>query len=420
MQKKMTFLDLFAGGGGLSEGFIRAGFTPIAHVEADKAACFTLKTRTAFHWLKRNGKERVYYDYLHGNISRQELYDVIPEVEIASIINAEISATTLPAIFRHIDRRLNGRQLDLIVGGPPCQAYSLVGRSRDKNRMRGDKRNYLYVFYAEFLKRYQPRYFVFENVTGILSARAENGNLYFDSMRALFKEAGYETEHRILSANNYGVLQNRKRVILVGMKGQRKGFFPEPKLLVPTNITVNEVFKDLPPLAAGEGSVYPCQLKKYYGTYLHKAGIKNGSVPVTFHIARTHNKRDLEIYRIAVQKWNKKRERLNYNDLPDSLKTHTNRTSFLDRFKVIAGDMPYSHTIVAHISQDGHFSIHPDIEQNRSITPREAARLQTFSDDYFFESVNEFSGYTAAFRQIGNAVPVLLARKIAEKLMELW
>jgi DNA (cytosine-5)-methyltransferase 1 len=419
MQKKMTFLDLFAGGGGLSEGFIRAGFTPVAHVEADRAACFTLKTRTAFHWLKRNGKEDVYYEYLHGNISRQALYDTIPEAEIASIINAEIGAATLPAIFQHIDRTLNGRPLDLVVGGPPCQAYSLVGRSRDKNRMRGDKRNYLYVFYAEFLKRYQPRYFVFENVTGILSASTEDGNLYFDSMRALFKDAGYETELRILSAKNYGVLQNRKRIILVGMKGGEKGFYPEPKPFVPTEVTVNEVFKDLPPLAAGEGTVYPCQLKEYCGTYLYEAGIRNGA-SVTFHVARTHNERDLEIYRIAVQKWNKKRERLNYNDLPDSLKTHSNRSSFLDRFKVIAGDMPYSHTIVAHISQDGHFSIHPDIEQNRSITPREAARLQTFPDDYFFESVNEFPGYTAAFRQIGNAVPVLLARKIAEKLMEIW
>jgi DNA (cytosine-5)-methyltransferase 1 len=420
MQKKMTFLDLFAGGGGLSEGFIRAGFTPVAHVEADRAACFTLKTRTAFHWLNRNGKEGVYSEYLHGKISRQELYDTISETEIASVINAEICAATLPAIFQHIDRMLNGKPLDLIVGGPPCQAYSLVGRSRDKNRMRGDKRNYLYVFYAEFLKRYQPRYFVFENVTGLLSARTEDGDLYFDSMRVLFKEVGYETEHRILSTNNYGVLQNRKRIILVGKKGGKGGFYPEPKPWVPIDVIVNEVFKDLPSLVAGEGTVYPCQLKEYCGTYLYDARIKNGSIPVTYHKARAHNERDLEIYRIAAEKWNNRQERLDYNDLPSRLKTHKNRTSFLDRFKVIAGDKPYSHTIVAHISQDGHFSIHPDIRQNRSITPREAARLQTFPDDYFFESASEVPGITPAFRQIGNAVPVLLAQKIAEKLLENW
>ncbi len=420
MQRKMTFLDLFAGGGGLSEGFVGAGFTPVAHVEADKAACFTLKTRMAFHWLKRNGKEEVYCRYLHGDLSRKELYDTIPETEIASVINAEIGAATLPAIFHNIDRMLNGRKLDLIVGGPPCQAYSLVGRSRDKNGMRGDKRNCLYVFYAKFLKRYQPRYFVFENVTGLLSAKSENGDLYFDNMRALFNEAGYETEYKIIFANDYGVLQKRKRLILVGKKGKQTGFYPEPVSWTPINVVVNEVLEDLLPLRSGEGTVYPCQPKEYYGTYLYEAGIKNGATPLTFHAARSHNERDLEIYKIAVQKWNERKERLNYNDLPDSLKTHSNRSSFLDRFKVIAGDMPYSHTIVAHISQDGHFSIHPDIKQNRSITPREAARLQTFPDDYFFESAIDTPGYTAAFRQIGNAVPVLLAKRIAEKIMEVW
>lgn len=420
MKKELLFLDLFAGGGGLSEGFMRAGFKPVAHVEADKAACFTLKTRMAYHWLKDNKRENHYNDYLHRRVSRNDLYDTVSKAEISSVINAEIGTATLPAIFRQIDELLKVNSLDLIIGGPPCQAYSLVGRSRDINRMRGDDRNYLYLFYAEFLKKYQPRYFVFENVTGLLSARSEDQDLYFDKMRALFREAGYETEHRSLSANDFGVLQNRKRIVLIGKKGAKPGFYPEPKTWKPDGVLVNDIFTDLPPLNAGEGSVLPCQTIRYMGTYLYDAGIRNDTVPVTFHIVRNHNKRDLEIYRIAVQKWNKKKERLNYNDLPSRLKTHHNRVSFLDRFKVIAGDMPYSHTIVAHISQDGHFSIHPDIKQNRSITPREAARLQTFPDDYYFESVNDVPGYTAAFKQIGNAVPVLLAQKIAERLLEVW
>jgi len=420
MKEKITFLDLFAGGGGLSEGFVRAGFTPVAHVEADTAACFTLKTRVAYHWLKRNDKIDLYYDYLNGKISRQELYSSVPEKEISSVINAEIKKKTLPNIFQQVDHLLHGQNLDLIVGGPPCQAYSLVGRSRDKNGMQGDERNFLYKYYAEFLKRYQPKYFVFENVVGLLSAKPEDGELYFDNMCALFKEAGYETEHRILKASDYGVLQNRRRVILIGKKGNEKGFYPEPKQWTPENIVVNEIFKDLPPLNAGEGSVNPCQINKYQGTYLYNAGIKNGKVPVTFHIARTHNERDLEIYRIAVRKWNNYQERLDYNDLPEKLKTHKNRASFTDRFKVIAGDKAYSHTIVAHISQDGHFSIHPDINQNRSITPREAARLQTFPDDYYFEDASGSRGFTPAFRQIGNAVPVLLAQRIAERLLEVW
>lgn len=422
MATNLTFLDVFAGGGGLSEGFIRAGFSPVAHVEIDKAACFTLRTRAVYHWLKSQDKLHYYFKYLHGVVPRAELYEVAPKVEIASVINEEICGKTLPGIFGKIDKLLDGRSLDLIIGGPPCQAYSLVGRSRDKNKMRGDKRNYLFRYYGEFLKRYQPRYFVFENVAGLLSAKSENGNLYFDEMRDLFREAAYETEFKTLSASDYGVLQDRKRIILVGKKGKRAGFYPELTPWRPEGVLVNEIFSDLPALKAGEGTLLPCNVLDYQGSYLYDSGIKNKNAnePVTFHSARTHNERDLEIYRIAVQKWNEKQDRLDYNDLPDRLKTHNNRTSFLDRFKVIAGDKPFSHTIVAHISQDGHFSIHPDIEQNRSITPREAARLQTFPDDYFFESATKIPGRTPAYRQIGNAVPVLLAQKIAEGLLETW
>ena len=416
----MRFLDLFAGAGGLSEGFIRAGFMPVAHVESDTAACFTLKTRMAFHWLKKNDLENQYLDYLRGRINRTSFYQIVPEAVTASVINSEIKKSSLPGIFKKIDALLGGKPLDLIVGGPPCQAYSLVGRSRDKNGMLGDSRNNLYKFYAEFLKRYQPEYFVFENVTGLLSAKTKKGKLYFDAMLSLFKSAGYETEHKILAAKDYGVLQNRRRVILVGKRGKGQGFYPMPESWIPSNVVVNEIFKDLPAIQAGEGSIRPCQMNVYKGTYLLEAKIKNGIVPVTFHVSRKHNKRDLEIYKIAVRKWNDCHARLDYNDLPERLKTHNNRSSFLDRFKVIAGNQPYSHTIVAHISQDGHFSIHPDIDQNRSITPREAARLQTFPDDYFFESATEIPGYTAAFRQIGNAVPVLLAEKIAERLLEVW
>ncbi|WP_372490087.1 DNA cytosine methyltransferase [Chitinophaga sedimenti] len=109
---------------------------------------------------------------------------------------------------------------------------------------------------------------------------------------------------------------------------------------------------------------------------------------------------------MAVDKWDTDRQRLNYNDLPERLKTHQNRDSFYDRFKVVAGDEPYSQTVVAHIAKDGHYYIHPDSEQNRSITVREAARLQSFPDDYYFEGVKEGMSRTPAFKQIGNAVPL--------------
>lgn len=419
MTEKIYYLDLFAGGGGLSEGFIRAGFTPVAHVEINRAAANTLRTRAAYHWLNKKGKTNKYISYIKGDISRSDLYGAVPEKTISSVINAEIGQENLLYIFARIDSLLNGKKLDLIVGGPPCQAYSLVGRSRDKNRMKGDKRNYLYTFYAEFLKRYNPRYFVFENVTGLLSAKDQDGTLYFDKMRVLFREVGYETEYKMLSANEYGVLQKRKRIILVGKNGNKTGFYPEP-LKWQTDAKVDEVLQNLPFLRAGSGSVKPCNLSEYKGEYLHQAGILSEEIPVTFHIARPHTEQDKEIYRIAVEKWNKKRERLNYNDLPEKLKSHRNRNSFTDRFKVVAGDLHFSHTVVAHISRDGHYYIHPDLNQNRSLTPREVARLQTFPDDYFFESISDEAARTSAYRQIGNAVPVLLAEKIAERLLEVW
>lgn len=420
MACNLRFLDLFAGAGGLSEGFIQAGFEPVAHIESDQAACFTLKTRMAYHWLQAQGRTELYAEYLNGNICRPEFYEQVPERVVGPVINAEIAAETLLDIFRRVDALAGDRKLDLIVGGPPCQAYSIVGRSRDKNRMKGDKRNFLYVYYAEFLKRYKPSYFVFENVTGLLSARDEKGKLYFNAMRDLFFKCGYETEYMTLSAEKYGVLQNRKRIILVGRRGKDSGFYPEPDKWSPADVKVQEVFCDLPAIGAGEGNAGPCCVGKYDGTWQIEAGIRNENLPVTWHQARPNTEQDLEIYRIAVELWNNKKIRLNYNALPDRLKTHRYRNSFLDRFKVVAAELPFSHTVVAHIAKDGHYYIHPDIKQNRSITPREAARLQTFPDDYYFESANDIPGRTPAFRQIGNAVPVLLARKIAEKLKEVW
>lgn len=419
MNRRLNFLDLFAGGGGLSEGFIRAGYEPVAHVESDKAACYTLRTRMAYHWLKTCDKINLYEDYLNGKSTRPEFYTHIPARILDSVINSKIGPTTLQGLFGLVDAFLGNRKLDLIIGGPPCQAYSIVGRSRDMNRMKGDKRNYLYLYYAEFLKRYQPAYFVFENVTGLLSARDKDGKLYFDAMRDLFFDCGYETEFMTMSAEDYGVLQSRKRIILVGRQGKTTGFYPEPDMWRP-GVKVREVFCDLPAIGPGEGVPGPCITRPNGGTWQLQAGIRNDDLPVTWHQARPNTEQDREIYRIVVDQWNKKRTRLDYNTLPNRLKTHRHRDSFTDRFKVVASDLPFSHTVVAHIAKDGHYYIHPDIHQNRSITPREAARLQTFPDDYYFESGTGFPQRTPAFRQIGNAVPVLLASKIAEKLSEVW
>lgn len=418
----MRYLDLFAGAGGLSEGFIKAGFTPVAHVEISEAACYTLKTRTAFHYLEQENNFTPYIEYTSGLTLREEFYSYIPKEKLDSVICEEIGDNTLESIFTKIDTLKGSEPIDLVVGGPPCQAYSLMGRSRDPNNMLHDKRNYLFSFYVKFLEKYQPKYFVFENVLGLLSAKDEKGNRYLDMMMDAFDKAGYKIDIKILNARDYGVLQNRKRIIIVGKRTDAEDFnfrWPEH---VKTNAKVSAIFSDLPIIHSGEGDVHNCKLKKKYNRWLEENGIRSRipEMPVTYYCSRNHKEQDLEIYCIAVNKWNTKHERLKYSDLPGRLKTHRNQESFLDRFKVVAKNENASQTVVAHIAKDGHYYIHPDLEQNRSLTPREAARLQTFPDDYYFESVSGKPSRTDAYRQIGNAVPVVLAYKIAQQLMEVW
>ena len=418
MPDQLNFVDLFAGGGGLSEGFIREGFEPVAHVEADVAACNTLRTRMAYHWFVATRREDLYAEYLTGGIGRESMYAEVPPRVVRSVINEEIRPDTLGRIYEEIDTLLEGRELDVLVGGPPCQAYSIVGRSRDPDGMVEDKRNYLYKCYASFLEKYHPRRFVFENVIGLLSARNSDGRSYFDAMRQLFRKLGYETAYSTLNAKEYGVLQSRKRVILVGYRKGAAPMTPEPERWTP-DVTVGEIFADLPPLGAGEGEIAPCRRLPGRSPWQVKAGVSS-HLPPTWHQARPHKQRDLEIYRIAVTEWNERQARLRYGDLPPRLKTHRNNTAFVDRFKVVAGDLPYAQTVVAHICKDGHYYIHPDIAQNRSLTPREAARLQTFPDDYYFEGAGERPSRTHAFRQIGNAVPVLLSKGIAARIRRDW
>jgi len=416
LRPTFNFLDLFAGAGGLSEGFVQAGFESVAHVEADAAACATLKTRQVFHWLKSQNNIQPYIDYLEGKVTRNDFWNMAPKSVLDSVINEFIGPKTLDSIFDKVDKILNGKKLDLVVGGPPCQAYSLIGRAR--GNMKDDPRNHLYIQYVEFLKRYKPKYFVFENVLGLLSAKDPDGELYLDKMKNLFKKVGYSVEYKILNAVEFGVLQNRKRIILIGKKGKdHENFYPDFINDI-GNATVQDALNDLPKINAGGGSYLPCKISKNQSKWLKLANIST-KLPVTWHQSRPNTKQDLEIYKFAVQVWNIQKKRLNYNDLPERLKSHKVTTSFTDRFKIVAADLGAAHTVVAHISKDGHHYIHPDIEQNRSLTPREAARLQTFPDDYFFESQSGKPSRTSAFKQIGNAVPVLLANKIAEKVLEI-
>jgi DNA (cytosine-5)-methyltransferase 1 len=409
---KSNFIDLFAGAGGLSEGFIKAGFSPIAHVEMNKDACDTLRTRTAFHFLKENNRISEYYQYLKGEISRNELWEKLPENLLNSVINSEISQQTLPLIFNKIDELIDNVDIDLVIGGPPCQAYSIAGRARDPKGMTEDPRNFLYKYYVEFLNRYQPKMFVFENVPGILSANnGEYLQMIFDAVR----EVGYELDYKILNSKNFNVLQDRKRVIIIGWKKELKLQYPIFEETEPKYKILKDLFSDLPKINNGQGNLGLVKYSKHTTEYLSKTEIRNGIDFTTQHIARPNNENDLEIYKIAVNRWVKESKRLNYAELPQRLIKHSNTKSFTNRFQVVNHD-GLSHTIVAHIAMDGHYYIHPDIKQNRSITVREAARIQSFPDDFYFESSR-----TAAYKQIGNAVPVLMAKGIADKIKEmLW
>ena len=406
----MNYIDLFAGAGGLSEGFIREGFNPIAHVEMNKEAADTLKTRLAFHYLNENNKVSNYYSYLKGEITRAELWNSIPQEIISSVINSEITKKTIEGIFDNIDEQLDSNKVDAIIGGPPCQAYSLVGRSRDPNRMSGDKRNYLFRHYADFLVRYKPKYFVFENVLGLLTA---GNKKYLNEMLSLFEEIGYSADYKVLNAEEYGVLQRRRRVIIIGRKGKAKFEFPVLSTIENKWQIKRDLFADLPKLIPGQ-EMNIAKYTKIINEYQQATETRNGVDFTTQHITRNHNERDLEIYSIAIDKWLNKKERLKYNDLPKRLQSHNNTEAFLDRYKVV-DPLGHSHTVVAHISKDGHYYIYPDAKQIRSISVREAARIQSFPDDYFFEG-----GRTAAFKQIGNAVPPLMAQALAKTISQLF
>ena len=414
----LNYIDLFAGAGGLSEGFIQSGYRPVAHVEMNEHAAKTIETRIAYYYLKDHGKIKSYYDYEKGKITREQLLEKIPKEELKTVINKEMSEATIKGIFNTIDdikREKEIDKIDVIIGGPPCQAYSLVGRAQSSHMivpMEDDPRNELYKMYVQFLKKYKPRMFVFENVAGIKTAR---GGAAFKNLQTYMKRVGYEIDYHELNAQDFGVLQSRKRVIIVGwLKGT--GYEYPSFDVIHSKAEVWDLLKDLPPLTPGiEAREHTMNDMRRLKKYVKDNAIRMKSDVLTGHAARPHTAQDIEIYKRTIDMWfeNEQHERLKYDDLPEDLKTHKNRTSFIDRFKVVEGDMDHCHTILAHLSKDGHYFIHPDIEQHRSITVREAARIQSFPDNYYFEGPR-----TAQFVQVGNAVPPMMAKVIADKIKE--
>ena len=407
-----NIVDMFSGAGGLTEGFRNQdNYNFICHIEMDKDACASLELRNIYYFLKNEDNLSPYYKYLQGKISKDDLYSIVPSDLLKDILNIEISDETIPSIFEYIDKKLAGSELDGIIGGPPCQAYSTIGRANNESKKHTDTRIYLYKHYLDFLNRYKPKFFVFENVKGLLSFKDISGDLLFPKIISEFKKNGYQIHYKIINASEYGVSQNRERLILVGFRNDlllSECFFESLKNYKEDAPNLKELFEDLP--AVKQGGKSNKYKKKASSEFVIKY-IRNEKDVLIQHVARAHNANDLKIYKLVLKAKNKGKN-LTYTDIPAELQTHSNKHSFLDRYKALNEDS-LSHTIVAHISKDGHYYIHPDLQQNRSITVREAARIQGFPDSFYFEKSR-----TAAFRQIGNAVPPILAYKIASAIVD--
>lgn len=394
-KKKYTFIDLFAGCGGLSEGFYRMGFKALAHVEINHWACETLRTRMKYYGYKDIDKEVIEHDITSS--------DIIERIEDAT----------------------KGETPDIIIGGPPCQAYSTAGRVRDGVGMSKDPRNFLFESYVRILEYFRPKFFVFENVKGILSARV-NGKLIFPQiLNALGKEYKLVEDANKLLYNtaNYGVPQLRKRIIIMGVRKDIEGkeayelydgvkktnYDPEmdeqQRNGLKRYVDVREAIGDLPSVEPGQDAStntfnYPCD-----NEFLRRIG-KKGIHPLMDHICRKHNATDRERFSVMIANhWSFGEMRRARPDLE-----HEHARVFDNSYVVQWWELP-SKTILAHIHKDGFQFIHPDGSQLRTFTVREAARIQSFPDDFVFEGSRG-----EKFKQIGNAVPVLFAEALAKSI----
>lgn len=287
----LNYIDLFAGAGGLSEGFIQSGYRPVAHVEMNEYAAKTIETRIAYYYLKDNKGINSYYDYEKGKITREQLLEKVPKEELSTVINKEMSGATIKEIFSIIDniKREKGIDtIDVIIGGPPCQPYSLVGRAQSSHMivpMKDDPRNELYKMYVQFLNKYKPRMFVFENVAGIKTAR---GGQAFKNLQTYMKRVGYDLDCEELNAYDFGVLQRRKRVIIVGwLKGT--GYEYPSFNIIHSKAEVWDLLRDLPPLTPGdEAREHTMNDMRRLRKYVKDNGIRVKEDVLTSHIARPH------------------------------------------------------------------------------------------------------------------------------------
>ncbi len=397
--RKYNFIDLFSGCGGLLDGFMQTGhYIPIASVEWEKKPVETLVKRLNDKWKIKNADKSV----IQFDIQRtDELFNGFDDPKYGKNVG--------------LKKIINNRKIDLIIGGPPCQAYSVAGRVRDKKNMKEDYRNYLFEYYLEVVSRLKPILFVFENVPGMLSAMPD-GTPIIDLIKRDIENKGYEIiddikKYAVLDASDFNVPQTRKRVILIGLNKEYyknkdiqielKKFYTEilPKYKSKRKISVKEAIDDLPKCLPTYNNFRPSHIV-----------IGDN---VSWHLPRYHGLRDVKIFKMLAEDLETgKNKYVDSNVLKNIYNEATGCKTNVHKYHVLRKDEP-STTILAHLYKDGLRFIHYDSSQARTITVREAARLQTFDDDFDF-----IGSQGDAYKMIGNAVPVNFAKAIAEAIYE--
>ena len=402
-KKKYTFIDLFAGCGGLSEGFLESGqYEAIAHIEWEKPMVDTLRHRLGSKW--KESEEDAYKHVIRFDVQKtEELFHGKWSDESK---NEYGSSNHNDVVNNGLDGIIKNRKVDLIIGGPPCQAYSLAGRAQDPFSMKRDYRNYLFESFVKIVEHYQPMLFVFENVPGLLSACPGDTPVRYRIYDA-FKSIGYdilspdELKNAVYCSVNFGTPQIRNRVIIFGVrKGSEfklKEFYESLNNRKSDKVfTVKDALGKMPkfrpldkPIKVGRGNVSHELI---------------GDVHIPLHIARYHSPRDVKVFEEWISK------DMNHATTEERLNYYTKITGIKSnhiKYRALEWDKP-SPTVVSHLYKDGLMFIHPDIKQLRSITIREAALLQSFPMDFEFLGSNAY-----CFKMIGNAVPVTFAKQIA-------
>lgn len=408
-EKKYTFIDLFAGCGGLSEGFLQTGkFEGLAHVEWESPMVNTLRNRLVEKWnhSPADAKKRV----IKFDVQKTDELFYGGWSDATKCLYEEENDPSI--VSSGMDSLVGNRKVDLIIGGPPCQAYSIAGRAQDPHSMKFDYRNYLFESFVKIVDHYKPSAFVFENVPGLLSACPGDTPVRYRIYEA-FKAIGYDIREpermkdAVFCAEDFDVPQKRNRVIIVGVKSNGlyrvDDFYKaiESHKSKSPHKTVKDAIGGMPKLFPLDKAV-----KEGRANVSHR---QKDSVPVDLHLPRYHSARDLVLFKEWLGNNMNKCSQVEKMAFYTKITGHTSNHI---KYRNLEWDKP-SPTVVAHLHKDGYMFIHPDIEQLRSITIREAALLQSFPVDYHFLGSNAY-----CFKMIGNAVPVLFAKGIAEGMID--